>query len=106
MIQRFETREVFRLIEQERVQSCSLVPTMATALVNCPERPKYDISTLNRVVIRRRGVFAHSGARSGGEIGVHLLFGLRADGNFADAFDFADEARAGLGGSTGTRDRR
>jgi fatty-acyl-CoA synthase len=51
MVQRFETREVFRLIQQEKVQSCSLVPTMATALVNCPERPKYDISTLNRVVI-------------------------------------------------------
>ena len=51
MIQRFETREVFRLIHQEKVESCSLVPTMATALVNCPERPKYDISTLNRVVI-------------------------------------------------------
>ena len=51
MIQRFETREVFRLIQEEKVQSCSLVPTMATALVNCPERPKYDISTLNRVVI-------------------------------------------------------
>src|SRR6202021_178240 len=51
MVQRFETREVFRLIQQEKVQSCSLVPTMATALVNCPERPKYDISTLNRVVM-------------------------------------------------------
>jgi fatty-acyl-CoA synthase len=34
MIQRFETREVFRLIQEEKVQSCSLVPTMATALVN------------------------------------------------------------------------
>jgi fatty-acyl-CoA synthase len=51
MIQRFETREVFRLIQQEKVQSCSLVPTMATALVNCPERPKYEVSSLNRVVI-------------------------------------------------------
>ena len=51
MIQRFETREVFRLIQQEKVQSCSLVPTMATALVNCPERPKYDVSSLSRVVI-------------------------------------------------------
>jgi len=51
MIQRFETREVFRLIEREKVQSCSLVPTMATALVNCPERPKYDVSSLSRVVI-------------------------------------------------------
>jgi fatty-acyl-CoA synthase len=51
MVQRFETREVFRLIQDEKVQSCSLVPTMATALVNCPERPKYDLSTLQRVVI-------------------------------------------------------
>ncbi|MGH9745017.1 MAG: long-chain-fatty-acid--CoA ligase [Candidatus Acidiferrales bacterium] len=51
MVQRFETREVFRLIQQEKVQSCSLVPTMATALVNCPDRPKYDLSTLRRVVI-------------------------------------------------------
>jgi fatty-acyl-CoA synthase len=51
MVQRFETREVFRLIQEEKVQSCSLVPTMATALVNCPDRPKYDLSTLQRVVI-------------------------------------------------------
>ena len=51
MVQRFETREVFRLIQQEKVQSCSLVPTMATALVNCPDRTKYDLSTLTRVVI-------------------------------------------------------
>ncbi|MGA8144220.1 MAG: long-chain-fatty-acid--CoA ligase [Candidatus Acidiferrales bacterium] len=51
MIQRFETREVFRLIEREKVQSCSLVPTMATALVNCPERPKYNLSSLRRIVI-------------------------------------------------------
>jgi fatty-acyl-CoA synthase len=51
MIQRFDTAEVFQLIEKERVQACSLVPTMATALVNCPERPKYDLSSLQRVVI-------------------------------------------------------
>jgi len=51
MIQRFDTAEVFRLIEKERVNACSLVPTMATALVNCPERPKYDLSSLQRVVI-------------------------------------------------------
>jgi fatty-acyl-CoA synthase len=51
MIQRFDTAEVFRLIEKERVNACSLVPTMATALVNCPERPKYNLSSLQRVVI-------------------------------------------------------
>jgi fatty-acyl-CoA synthase len=51
MIQRFDPPEVFRLIEKERVNYCSLVPAMATALVNCPERPKYDLSSLQRINI-------------------------------------------------------
>ena len=51
MIQRFDPPEVFRLIERERVNYCSLVPAMATALVNCPERPKYDLSSLQRINI-------------------------------------------------------
>jgi fatty-acyl-CoA synthase len=51
MMQRFETKEVFRLIEKEAVHSCSLVPIMATALVNCPERSKYNLSSLRRIVI-------------------------------------------------------
>ncbi|MHB8501595.1 MAG: long-chain-fatty-acid--CoA ligase [Candidatus Acidiferrales bacterium] len=46
MIQRFETARIFRLIEQERVRTMCLVPAMATALVNCPERTKYDLSSL------------------------------------------------------------
>jgi acyl-CoA synthetase (AMP-forming)/AMP-acid ligase II len=51
MIQRFDTKEVFRLIEKEKVNSCSLVPIMATGLVNCPERHNYDLSSLRRIVI-------------------------------------------------------
>jgi fatty-acyl-CoA synthase len=51
MIQRFDPKEVFRLIEKERVQSFSLVPIMATALVNCPERRNYDLCSLRRIVI-------------------------------------------------------
>ena len=51
IIQKFDPAEVFRLIERERVHSCSLVPTMATALVNCPERPKYNLSSLKRITI-------------------------------------------------------
>lgn len=46
MISRFEPAEVFRLIEQERVQSLSAVPAMAIALVNCQEFSKYDLSSL------------------------------------------------------------
>jgi acyl-CoA synthetase (AMP-forming)/AMP-acid ligase II len=51
MIQRFDPPEVFRLIEKEHVQYCSLVPAMATALVNCPERKKYDLSSLRRITL-------------------------------------------------------
>ena len=51
MIQKFDPPEVFRLIEAERVHHCSLVPAMATALVNCPERSKYDLSSLKRVTL-------------------------------------------------------
>jgi fatty-acyl-CoA synthase len=51
MIPRFDPVEIFRLIEAEHVNYCSLVPAMATALVNCPERPKYDLRSLKRVSI-------------------------------------------------------
>jgi fatty-acyl-CoA synthase len=51
MMQRFDPPEVFRLIEAERVHFCSLVPSMATALVNCPERSKHDLSSLKRISI-------------------------------------------------------
>jgi fatty-acyl-CoA synthase len=51
MIQKFDPVEVFRLVESEQVQALSLVPTMATALVNCPQRPKYDLSSLKRVTV-------------------------------------------------------
>jgi fatty-acyl-CoA synthase len=46
MISRFDPVEIFRLIEQERVQSLGAVPAMAIALVNCPEFRKYDLSSL------------------------------------------------------------
>jgi|SRR6185312_9038605 len=51
MIPKFDPPEVFRLIEREKVQACSLVPTMATALVNCLERPNYDLSSLKRITL-------------------------------------------------------
>jgi fatty-acyl-CoA synthase len=49
MMQRFDPVEVFRLIETEGVHYCSLVPAMATALVNCPERRKYNLTSLRRI---------------------------------------------------------
>jgi fatty-acyl-CoA synthase len=51
MIHRFDPIEVFRLIEKEGAQTCSLVPIMATVLVNCTERTKYNLSSLKRATI-------------------------------------------------------
>ncbi|HXE36445.1 MAG TPA: long-chain-fatty-acid--CoA ligase [Verrucomicrobiae bacterium] len=51
MLRRFETAAIFRLIEQERVRNMCLVPAMATALVNCPERTKHDLSSLKIINI-------------------------------------------------------
>jgi fatty-acyl-CoA synthase len=51
IVHQFIPADVFRLIERERVTSCSLVPTMATALLNCPDREKYDVGSLRCVMI-------------------------------------------------------
>ncbi len=49
MIHRFDPRDVFHLIEQERVTCLHLVPPMAIALVNCPDIAKYDLSSLRKI---------------------------------------------------------
>jgi fatty-acyl-CoA synthase len=51
MVHHFVPAEIFRVIEREKVTTCSLVPTMAIALVNCPEREQHDISSLQVVMI-------------------------------------------------------
>jgi fatty-acyl-CoA synthase len=51
MIHQFSPGEVFRLIERERVTCCALVPTMVTALINSPERSKFDLSSLRAIMI-------------------------------------------------------
>ena len=51
MIGSFEPGEVFRLIARERVQSCFLVPTMASTLLNSPERHQCELSSLQWIAI-------------------------------------------------------
>jgi len=46
MVRRFDPAGVLRLIQQERATSMSLVPTMANALLNCPDLGKFDTSSL------------------------------------------------------------
>src|SRR4029077_17855668 len=51
ILRRFDCAQIFKLIEQERIYTMCLVPAMAIALVNYPERQKYDLSSLERVII-------------------------------------------------------
>jgi fatty-acyl-CoA synthase len=49
MVRRFDPAQVLHIIEEERATSMSLVPTMANALLNCPELGKFDVSSLRQV---------------------------------------------------------
>ncbi|HUQ92845.1 MAG TPA: long-chain-fatty-acid--CoA ligase [Bryobacteraceae bacterium] len=51
MVRRFEPSSVFRLIEEHRATEMSLVPTMANALLNAPDREQYDLSSMRRVML-------------------------------------------------------
>jgi len=51
MSHHFNPAEVFRLIQQERVNTCAMVPTMVSALVHSPERVKYDLNSLQTIII-------------------------------------------------------
>jgi acyl-CoA synthetase (AMP-forming)/AMP-acid ligase II len=51
MTHHFNPIDVFRLIEQERVTTCAMVPTMVAALVHSPERPNYNLRSLRTIII-------------------------------------------------------
>jgi acyl-CoA synthetase (AMP-forming)/AMP-acid ligase II len=51
ILRRFDCSQIFKLIEQERIYTMCLVPAMAIALVNSPDRQKHDLSSLQRVII-------------------------------------------------------
>ncbi len=96
MLPRFVPEEVFRLVERERVSALSLVPAMATALVNCPHA--FQVRPEQRAVVgnRRRSFFSDSDARGRDEIGIQMFFGLRSDGVFALVGHRRTEARRGM----------
>lgn len=51
MVRRFEPTGVFKLIEQHRATEMSLVPTMANALLNAPDRVQYDLSSMKKIML-------------------------------------------------------
>jgi len=48
---RFDPAEFCRLTERERVTLAMMVPTMLAAVLNYPDRERYDISSLRRIII-------------------------------------------------------
>jgi len=50
MVRRFDPITVLALIEKHGATHMSLVPTMANALLNCPEREKYDVSSVRQIM--------------------------------------------------------
>lgn len=51
MLEKFDPQQVFEKIQRHRVTCLSLVPTMATALINYPDRQKYDVSSTRRIMV-------------------------------------------------------
>ena len=46
MVRRFDPAQILKLIQDERACSMCLVPTMANALLNCPDLASFDVSSL------------------------------------------------------------
>jgi len=52
MVRRFDPATVLRLIQEERATGMALVPTMANALLNCPElRDGFDLSSMEEIML-------------------------------------------------------
>ncbi len=51
MVRRFDPVTVFRLIAANRATDMCLVPTMANALLNCPDLASYDLPSLRSIVL-------------------------------------------------------
>lgn len=51
MVRRFEPAGVLKLIAEHQATHMSLVPTMANALINCPEIKSHNLSSLRQVML-------------------------------------------------------
>ncbi len=49
MVRRFDPLQVFRLIQEEKATGMGLVPTMANALIQCPSRVDFDLSSMREI---------------------------------------------------------
>jgi acyl-CoA synthetase (AMP-forming)/AMP-acid ligase II len=51
MVPRFEPAEVFRLVQEHKATNMCVVPAMANALINSPDRDQWDLSSLKTMNI-------------------------------------------------------
>jgi fatty-acyl-CoA synthase len=51
MVRRFEPTFVFKMIQEHKATDMCLVPTMANAVINAPDRGHFDLSSMRRVMI-------------------------------------------------------
>ena len=51
MMAKFDPAQVYRFIQQHAVSTFSLVPTMAVALLNLPNRGDYDVSSVRLILL-------------------------------------------------------
>jgi len=49
MVKKFDPERICQLIQQERVTMFTMVPTMATALVHCPNLSRYELHSLEKI---------------------------------------------------------
>jgi fatty-acyl-CoA synthase len=75
MVRRFEPAHVLRLLQEERATSCSVVPTMANALLNCPELGKFDVSSMQEIFIGGAAAAVELIARMEQAFGCHVVVG-------------------------------
>jgi fatty-acyl-CoA synthase len=75
MVRRFDPTQVLRLIQEERATSCSLVPTMANALLNCSELGRFDTSSLQEIHIGGAAAAPDLVARLERALGCRVLVG-------------------------------
>jgi fatty-acyl-CoA synthase len=90
MLPRFAPEEVFRLVQKEKVSALSLVPIMATVLVNSPKRSKYDLSSVEWAVIGG-AASSHTHSRGRRKTRTQVLFGLWTHGMLTVALNCRDE---------------
>ena len=72
---------VLRLIQEEKATGMTLVPTMANALLNCPDLGKFDTSSMKVITTGRRGVLARVDRPPGAGVPLRGMLRLRSHRN-------------------------